>query len=553
MGWVIESDVDISGVTVSKLTKGRVSGTCRLRTVRHRPGRADRAGVRSRIRPERPDLDADALPDDGGLRPGARSRARPASPDAEPVQHPERAAPRGQATDHGRARAGGVGTPGEPHRGDRHAHQALPGGAAAQPRGPPVVPGRHHQGRRRVPRRVPAEALAVSRSAHRRPLRAPAQTVDRPARPVPGVDPGGRAVRRIIRRQRSRRRRGRTGQLLSMAVLGADRVVGTDRVDVHAHGLPPALPPLARRYAGDWPELVATGPCTADITLGGRHFRSVDSRCWDAARRLAEMDAEGVALQVVSPIPVTFSYGLDPTGAAELSRLQNEWIAGLVRDHPDRFSGLGTVPLQAPEVAAAMVAEIVAQLGLPGVEIGSNVAGRMLDDPELEPFFAACAECDAVVFVHPWQVLGAGRLTRHGLGYSVGMPAETAAAAASLVFGGVLDRHPRLRVVLAHGGGSFTALLPRIDRCAEMLPGVTAPQQPPSAYARRFWYDSLVYDPEALRRLVATVGADRVMIGTDYPFPIAERPAGQGVTDAGFDDATAAAVRAGTARTLLKL
>ncbi len=336
-------------------------------------------------------------------------------------------------------------------------------------------------------------------------------------------------------------------------VVGADRVAGADRVDVHAHGLPPALPPLARRYAGDWPELVATGPCTADITLGGRHFRSVDSRCWDAARRLAEMDAEGVALQVVSPIPVTFSYGLDPTGAAELSRLQNEWIAGLVRDHPDRFSGLGTVPLQAPEVAAAMVAEIVAQLGLPGVEIGSNVAGRMLDDPELEPFFAACAECDAVVFVHPWQVLGAGRLTRHGLGYSVGMPAETAAAAASLVFGGVLDRHPRLRVVLAHGGGSFTALLPRIDRCAEMLPGVTAPQQPPSAYARRFWYDSLVYDPEALRRLVATVGADRVMIGTDYPFPIAERPAGQGVTDAGFDDATAAAVRAGTARTLLKL
>ncbi|MGH3661483.1 MAG: amidohydrolase family protein [Micromonosporaceae bacterium] len=326
-----------------------------------------------------------------------------------------------------------------------------------------------------------------------------------------------------------------------------------DRIDVHTHGLPPTLPPLASRHAGNWPELVETGPCEADIMVGGRHFRSIDSRCWDTSRRLADMDAEGVAMQVVSPIPVTFSYGLDAVGVRELSRVQNEWIAELARERPDRFSGLGTVPLQEPERAAAMVAEIVDQLGLPGVEIGSNVAGRLLDSPEFEPFFAACAEHNAVVFIHPWQVIGAERLTRHGFSYSIGMPSETAVAAASLVFGGVLDRHPELRVLLAHGGGSFLSLLPRIDQCGALIPGVVPPTQPPSAYARRFWYDSLVYDTGALRTLVERVGADRVMIGTDYPFPIAERPAGQGVTDAGFDETVVAAVRAETARSLFML
>lgn len=265
------------------------------------------------------------------------------------------------------------------------------------------------------------------------------------------------------------------------------------------------------------------------------------------------MDAEGVALQVVSPIPVTFSYALPADGAVELSRVQNEWIADLVRRHPTRFAGLGTVPLQDADVAAAMVTEIVGQLGLPGIEIGSNVAGRPLDSPELDGVFAACADTGALVFVHPWDVLGGDRLRRHGLLYSVGMPAETAVAAATLVLGGVLDRHPGLRVVLAHGGGAFLALLPRIERCTAMLPGVTAPLHQVSSYARRFWYDSLVYDAGTLRALVQTVGADRVMVGTDYPFPIADRPTGAGVVSAGLSPAETEAVLAGTARELFGL
>jgi aminocarboxymuconate-semialdehyde decarboxylase len=324
-------------------------------------------------------------------------------------------------------------------------------------------------------------------------------------------------------------------------------VTAAGRIDVHTHGIPRRLPALATRYAGDWPELVDTGPCAAELTVGGRFFRSLDDRCWDASRRLEDMDAEGVTHQVVSPIPVTFSYHLPAAGVAELARIQNEWIADLVRNGRGRFLGLGTIPLQSPACGAEMVAEVVGPLGLSGVEIASNVDGVGLDQAELDQVYSACEDTGALLFVHPWQVLGEERLGRHGLMYSVGMPAETAAAAATLVLGGVLDRHPRLRVVLAHGGGAFLSLLPRIDRCTELLPGVTGPQNRPSDYARRFWYDSLVYDPDTLAALVRRVGSDRVMVGTDYPFPIGERPAGAGVEAAGLDAESTRAVLSGTA------
>jgi aminocarboxymuconate-semialdehyde decarboxylase len=328
---------------------------------------------------------------------------------------------------------------------------------------------------------------------------------------------------------------------------------GAPRVDVHTHAIPPQLPRLAERYAGSWPSLVATGPCTADLLLGEDFFRALDDRCWDARRRIEDMDAEQVAVQVVSPIPVTFSYRLPADGVTELARVQNEWIAELVRDTPDRFVGLGTVALQDPAAAASSVIECITTFGLRGIEIGSNVDGLALDDPALEDFWAACADTGAVVLVHPWQVLGEERLGRHGLLYSVGMPAETAAAAATLMLGGVLDRHPALRVVLAHGGGALLAMLPRIERCLTMLPGMTPPALAPREYLRRFWYDSLVYDPGTVRSLVQAVGADRVMVGSDYPFPIAERPVGSGVLAAGLADEEQTAVLTGTAADLFGL
>jgi aminocarboxymuconate-semialdehyde decarboxylase len=324
-------------------------------------------------------------------------------------------------------------------------------------------------------------------------------------------------------------------------------------IDFHTHGIPERLPQFGRRFAGSWPELVVSGPCTADIMLGERHFRAVTDHCWNLDRRLADMDADGVVRQVISPIPITFAYGLHADGVAELSRVQNDWIAEAVRALPTRFSGLGTVPLQDPDRAAEMVVEIRRDLGLAGVEIGSNVRDVNLDDPALDSFFAACAEERALVFVHPWQVLGASRLTRYGLAESIGMGAETATAAATLVMSGVLDRYPELDVVLAHGGGAFLALLPRIERFWANLPGPAGCIDRPSNYARRLFYDSLVFDSGATVALIGRVGADRVTVGTDYPFAIAERPAGSALFDAGLADATVATVSRHTAERLLGL
>jgi aminocarboxymuconate-semialdehyde decarboxylase len=327
--------------------------------------------------------------------------------------------------------------------------------------------------------------------------------------------------------------------------------MAADRIDLHTHGLPRDLPAFGRRYAGSWPEIVATGACTADLMIGGRHFRSIDDRCWDPGRRLADMAADGVALQVVSPIPVTFSYWLPADGAAGLAAVQNEWLAELVRGDPGHFAGLGTVPLQAPDQAAEMAAKLTGDLGLAGVEIGTNVDGAPLDGAGLDPFWSACEESGALVFVHPWQVLGAERLRAYNLAYAVGNPAETAAAAATLVLGGVLDRHPRLRLVLAHGGGAFLSMLPRLDQVTANLPGGQEARRP-SDYVRHFYYDSLVYDAQSLAYLVARAGADRVAVGTDYPFPIAERPAGAAVDAAGLPPADRVQVLLGTARRLLQ-
>jgi aminocarboxymuconate-semialdehyde decarboxylase len=322
-------------------------------------------------------------------------------------------------------------------------------------------------------------------------------------------------------------------------------------IDVHTHGLPREFPNFAQRFGGSWPELVGTGPCTADIVLGGRHFRSITDQCWEPARRLEDMDADGVSLQVISPIPITLSYGLSVDGVVDLSGFQNEWIAGVVRDHPTRFAGLGTVPLQDPERAAQMVSDIVGGLKLAGVEIGSNVGGRNLDDPALDPFFAACEEAGALIFVHPYNMLGAERLMEHGLVHSIGMGAETAAAAASLVIGGVLDRYPRLKVLLAHGGGAFLAMLPRIDRIWECVPEAAGTSDRPSSYADRFYYDSLVFDPAAVSALIARVGADRVAVGTDYPFVVAERPAGEALFAAGLQEQVTDSVASTTASEML--
>lgn len=300
------------------------------------------------------------------------------------------------------------------------------------------------------------------------------------------------------------------------------------RIDFHTHFIPERFPVMAERYGGEgWPTLLHRGPCSADIYHVGKHYRSIDYRSWDPERRIKDMDAEGVDIQVLSPIPVTFAYRFPPTAVLELSRYQNDEIAKVVRGAPERFMGLGTVPLQDPELAAKEVRRVVCELGLAGVEIGTTVDGRNLDDPMLRLFWETCSQVGAAVFVHPAAVLAPERTSKYRMVYSVGYTTETGIAAASIVMSGLLDRYPRLRICFAHGGGTFPWLLPRLDQTWSVFDDVRVmTPRKPSETARLLTYDTLTYDVNNVRFLIERVGVERLVMGTDYPFPLREEPPG---------------------------
>ncbi|MDA1008600.1 MAG: amidohydrolase family protein [Planctomycetota bacterium] len=284
-----------------------------------------------------------------------------------------------------------------------------------------------------------------------------------------------------------------------------------------------------RAGGGDWVSIEHHAPCCARLRRGGKVFREISSNSWDPSVRIAECDASGVSMQVLSTVPIMFSYGARADHALDLARFLNDHIAETVRRSPTRFQGLGTVPLQDSTIACAELDRCVRALGLRGVQIGTNVNGLNLDDDSLEPFWCAAEELSAAVFVHPWDMAGQDQMTRHWMPWLVGMPAEGARAAVSLLLGGVLDRHPRLRVCLAHGGGSFPFTLGRIERGFECRPDLCATRThvAPSEQASKLYYDSLVHDPDALRFLLLKVGAHRVALGTDYPFPLGEENPGK--------------------------
>jgi aminocarboxymuconate-semialdehyde decarboxylase len=300
------------------------------------------------------------------------------------------------------------------------------------------------------------------------------------------------------------------------------------RVDFHTHFMPEQFPDMGEKYGGEgWPSLLHAGPCQADIYYAGKHYRRIDDRSWDPERRLKDMDAEGIDVQVLSPIPVTFAYHFSAQGVLELAQLQNEAIASAVSVAPARFIGLGTVPLQDGELAAAEVRRAVTNLGLAGVEIGTQIEGKNLDEPDLDPFWNACVEVSAAIFVHPAAVFSPERTSKYRMVFSVGYTSETGIAAASVVMSGLLDRHPELRLCFAHGGGTFPWLLPRLDQTWRVFEDVkAATTKRPSEAAKLLSYDTLTYDPMNLRLLLDRVGVDRLVMGSDYPFPLREQPPG---------------------------
>jgi aminocarboxymuconate-semialdehyde decarboxylase len=301
------------------------------------------------------------------------------------------------------------------------------------------------------------------------------------------------------------------------------------KIDVHAHILPRDWPDLATKYGDD---RFAVIHHTADgrhrIYKDGKFFREVFPKTWDAEERIADYKRFDVQVQVISTVPVMFSYWAKPHHALELHQSLNDHTAAICRKHPRHYAGIGTVPLQSPRLAVQELERCMDQLDLQGVQIGSHVNDWNLDAPELFEFFVAASELGAAILVHPWDMMGKDSMPKYWLPWLVGMPAEQARAACCLIFGGVLERLPKLKVCFAHGGGSFPYTIGRIEHGFKMRPDLVATDNPrnPRDYLDRVFFDSWVADDRALRYLIDTVGIDRVMMGTDYPFPLGEQEPG---------------------------
>lgn len=291
-------------------------------------------------------------------------------------------------------------------------------------------------------------------------------------------------------------------------------------VDVHTHFFPLGLSDLAAATGDDrWPSLLVDGKGHGRIMRGATVFRPVAPACWDPAARLDAMDAAGIGIHVLSPVPVTLTTWADPAPAEAFARALNDALAAAAATASDRFRWFGSVPLQDTERAIAELTRAHDELGMDGVEIGTEVAGRELDDASLRPFFAAAADLDVPVFVHPTD--GSGAIRRGGQPYEfgLGMLTDTAMAASALLFGGVLAELPTLRVGLAHGCGSFPWAYPRLARGATLgAPPAPLDLAATDALVRRLWVDSLVFDPRHLPLLAERFGADHIMLGSDFPF-----------------------------------
>ena len=331
-------------------------------------------------------------------------------------------------------------------------------------------------------------------------------------------------------------------------------------VDIHSHFFPKHWEDLSMRFGGlahggDWPWLRHGGEGKAMLMKGSQEFRPVYSACWDASVRLAEMDRDGVDKQIISATPILFAYEKPVAQALHCAQLFNDAALEICGDGQGRLFAMAQVPLQDIDSACLEVSRAKAN-GHVGVQIGNHVGLKNMDDEGVFTFLQHCASEDIPVFVHPWDMMASERTRDYMMGWTVGMPAETQLSIVSLILGGGFDRLSKdLKICFAHGGGSFAFLLGRLENAwlhRDIARGKS--EQPPSFYLDRFYLDTAVFDHDALQLLIKKMGEDRLMFGTDYPFPLGEQQMGQLIkTTPGLSDGVKQKLLAGNAENFFNL
>ncbi|MFT3981532.1 MAG: amidohydrolase family protein [Ferruginibacter sp.] len=301
------------------------------------------------------------------------------------------------------------------------------------------------------------------------------------------------------------------------------------KIDIHTHIMPDKMPNWVQKFGyGEFIHLEHRN-CKACMMKGDKLFREVEENCFDVGLRMKEMDETEVTIQVLSTIPVLFNYWAKPEDGLETSRFFNDHIADSVTKYPKRFIGIGTVPLQDTDLAIQEMERCVNELKMPGLEIGSNINGINLNDERFFPFYKRAEELGCSLFVHPWEMMGEAQIQKYWLPWLVGMPAETSRAICSMIFGGVFEKFPNLKVAFAHGGGSFPATIGRIEHGFAVRPDLVALDNAvnPREYIGKFWIDSLVHDEKTLQFIMEVMGEDKICLGSDYPFPLGEHHPGK--------------------------
>lgn len=325
-------------------------------------------------------------------------------------------------------------------------------------------------------------------------------------------------------------------------------------IDVHTHMVPARFPDyVGHRVPSGWPSMAPAHACHCHVMIDGAVYRTVSDRCWDVPKRLSDIDALGVALQVVSPMPELLAYWLDIDDATHLAAYLNDQLARMVGDGGGRLVALGAVPLADSDRAIAELERLMRIPGFAGVEIGSNVNGEPVGAMQFDPFFEAAEALGAAVFVHALRPTGSDRwVGPKQLEQALGFPTDVGLAAASVICTNLIVRRPRLRIAFSHGGGILAALLPRLQQARRVFePLNDAIVMTPEDQARRLYFDALVFDRKTLRHVVDVFGETQVMLGSDYPFAFRDTTPVERIRDAGFDAANTERLLTGNAETFL--